>query len=160
MCQYIYAYNVVETDEGNFLQIPKFDYIISEVTPDMTDSEIAARAEDRILTALQMTVQDGDEIPEADPDTLAARGFVSIDVTPAMKLQLYKLVRENDTSIPRLAERLAKRIGKSLTVAHRLLNLRYNSGNAEIKAACAAYGKRLRHEWSFETCTTETKKAA
>lgn len=151
MCRYIYAYSIDHSEDGLFLDVPKFPLIVSELEDGMTDDAIRQWAADRILANLQSAVTYGGDIPDGDDEEkLDAHGFVHLNPTQSMKLQIARLVQENDQEEPSMARRLAKRLGKTETVARRLLNLSHNSTIPEMEAAVAAYNRRLIHDWSFE----------
>lgn len=151
MFRYVYGFRCAREAGEVFFRFRRFPEIVSSVGAGkfgvMTDTAIADYAHDAVITALQSIIALRDEIPASDdPGRLAADGFVSLSVRESMKLELYRLYRENCKSVADFARRL----GKPETAARRLLDLRHHSRSAEIESAVEAFGKRLVHDWGLE----------
>jgi hypothetical protein len=151
MCNYFYAYDLVEEDDEVFLVFPAFGNIITSINKERIDEmaagEIESFAHDAVITALQAAISFREDIPGSDsPRRGKVDGFVVLNVIEAMKLQLYNVFRVNCATVGELA----KLLGKPATAASRMLNLRHKSNAAEIEAAIGAFGKRLVHDWKLE----------
>lgn len=151
MFRYVYGFRYVHEDGEVFFRFRRFPEIVSSVTAGtfrkMTETAIAAYAHDAVLAALQAIIALRGDVPTSDNGSrLPADGFVSLSVRESMKLELYRVYRENCKSVAEFARRL----GKPETAARRLLDLRHHSRSAEIERAIEAFGKRLVHNWGLE----------
>jgi hypothetical protein len=151
MCRYVYGYHLDHRDGEIFYCFPKFPEIISALRKSdhakKTASELDEFLSDAVVTALQARMSTKREIPACDNVTLKkADGFVILSVPQAMKLELYKLYKENCRSIADFS----RQIGKQETAARRLLDLRHQSWASEIELAFETFGKRLVHSWDIE----------
>ncbi|MBM3568354.1 MAG: hypothetical protein FJX46_06310 [Alphaproteobacteria bacterium] len=151
MRPYVYAFCFETADGEVFFRFPRFPEIVSAVKAGayrrMSAAAKTAHAHDAVVAALQAIVHTRDDVPQPDdPAVTRAGGFVYLSVTEAMKLELYRLFRADGGSMAGFA----KLLGRTETVARRLLNLRHNSRPQEIEAAIAAFDKRLVHDWRLE----------
>jgi|GEM_PF-3587938 len=151
MIRYVYAFRCVREEGEVFFRFRRFPEIVSAVRATifakMTEEAVEAYAHDAVIAALQGIIATREDIPESDDSRrLAADGFVQLSVREAMKLELYRLYRENCKTVAEFARRLSK----PETAARRLLNLRHHSRSAEIEEAVEAFGKRLVHDWGLE----------
>jgi hypothetical protein len=161
MNRYVYAFHVERKDDEVFFRFPKLPEIISAMSINefeaMNPHAIEKYALDAVLTALQMHIYNRSAIPRSDNPSLAkADGFVILSVQQAMKLELFKLYRENSRSISELSRQLEKRE----TSVRRLLDLRHQSWATEIEGAIEAFGKRLVHNWDIEAATPASRARA
>lgn len=160
MDRYVYAYHR-EVGVGKiFFRFPKLlditSFIPKAADKTMTENDLHYHVTDAVVTALQGYIAGRMEIPSGDdPGLVRADGFVVLSVQQAMKLELYKVYRENCRSIPDLA----KQIGKHETAVRRLLNLRHPSLATEIEGAIEFFGKRLIHCWDTETISPHSHSA-
>jgi hypothetical protein len=151
MIRYVYAFCFDHLDDEIYFRFAQFPDIISCVSVEafqcMDHQDIQDHAADAVTTALQTHVAAKSEIPAGDdPHLVKADGFVQLSVQQAMKLELFKLYKENCRSILDFS----KKIEKKETAARRLLNLRHQSWATEIESAIEAFGKRLAHKWALE----------
>ncbi len=151
MHRYVYAFRREAEDGEVFFRFPRFPEIIFALDRDTlrtkSQEDIAVDAHDAVITALQAIIVTREEVPAGDDTALVqADGFVHLSVRESMKLELYKLYKENAGSIADFARSL----GKSETAARRLLDLRHSSRSSEIEKAVAVFGKRLAHDWALE----------
>lgn len=151
MCRYVYGFRVEREDDEVFLRFPRFPQIISAIAGkafrSMREEEIGAHAHDAVITALQAIIALREDVSATDnPNTMKADGFVHLTVREAMKLELFKLYKENCRSIADFV----RQIKKPETAARRLLDLRHRSRASEIESAIGKFGKRLVHDWGLE----------
>jgi hypothetical protein len=147
----VYGFRLDDQDEEVFFHFAKMPEIISaldkRVYQAMNPNKIEEFLSDAVVTALQARITTKKEIPACDNLSLTkADGFVILSVPQAMKLELYKLYKENCSSIADFS----RQIGKKETAARRLLDLRHQSWATEIESAFATFGKRLVHDWGIE----------
>lgn len=152
MDKFVYGYSLCMEDGEVVFRFPKLDRIISalpvEQVAKMTAEEIEDHAHDAVIEALQTYISGREDLPPVDDARLMdADGFVRLRPQEAMKLELYKIYRENCRTVTDFGAR----IGRSLTVARRLLDLRYRSAPREIENCVRVFGKQLVHSWSLET---------
>lgn len=151
MTQYVYAFHIVpEGDEVGF-RFPKIERIVSYLpTADvqsMSSEELGAFVSGAVREALQLSISLLEEIPVPDdPSVVKADGFVYLSPQEAMKLELYRLYKENCSSVADFARQVARQE----TAARRLLDLRHRSWPQEVEAAIGRFGKRLAHSWATE----------
>jgi hypothetical protein len=113
----------------------------------MGPDEIQSFATDAVLTALQACIAGRIEVPDGDnPDLIRADGFVFVPVVPCMKLELFRIYRENFRSL----SDFARQTGKMDTAVRRLFDLRHPSRATEIEATLAQLGKQLVHAWAIQ----------
>ena len=109
---------------------------LPEVTT-FAESEVEAplRAKDAIEEALASRMADHEAIP---PPASAGR-IASLPALTLAKVELYRLLREQGTSVAELADRL----GIQASAAQRLLDLNHRTAMPHIEAAFRALGRRL-----------------
>lgn len=157
MCRYAYVFHREVEDGEISLNFPRFPEIISSIDEEtfgsMSKDEEGEYCHDAVVTALQAVIAMRDELPEADnPNLVRGAGFVHLSVRESMKLELYRLYKENCNSVADFARILKK----PETAARRLLDLRHSSKPSEIEKAISAFGKQLVHDWSLEPATLAT----
>jgi hypothetical protein len=151
MQRHAYAYTLKqEADEVMFV-FPGFDEIVSGVPEDefrrMTAAGRSAHAGDALLTALQLRMRLRQDIPSATEHFAGKRdGLVVLNVTQALKLELYALFRTHFDSYAALARRL----GRQETVVRRLFDLQHPSKASEIEDAIQRLGGEIVHLWKVE----------
>lgn len=151
MDRYVYAVNYVAQRSELFFRFRKFPEIVTAVSKrsfdKMTKDDLEKYALNAVLTALQLYISGRVEVPIGDnPALVKADSFVVLPVQQSMKLELYKVYRENSKSISEFARQLEK----SETATRRLLKLSHQSWPTEIEAAMKIFGKRLVHGWDIE----------
>ena len=151
MDRFVYAYSFEREDGEVLFRFPKIDRIISGVSEaelaEMSPEKIDEHAHDAVIEALQTYTAGRESLPEMDdPRFKDADGFVRLTPQEAMKLELYKVYKENCQTVGEFANK----ISRSATVARRLLDLRYRSAPKEIANAIEVFGKQLVHSWSVE----------
>jgi len=128
-----------ERAEGEIgLIFPDFPEIASW-HPDTTSNEdLRGAAADALLVALHTRVMENDEIP---PPSGGKGCDFHVPVGPlvTMKLMLAQKLREQGLS----RRALAARLGKSSTIANRLLDLTHNSAVPQLEAAMSVLGQRF-----------------
>jgi hypothetical protein len=157
MDRFVYGYSLDVEDGEVVFRFPKIDRIISALpagqVSGMTADAIEDHAHDAVIEALQTYVAGREELPLVDDErVMRADGFVRLTPQEAMKLELYKLYRENCKTVTEFAAR----IERSATVARRLLDLRYRSAPKEIESSVNAFGKQLVHSWALEAAGKPT----
>ena len=158
--RYVYAYFVEADGRNVHIYFPKFPEIISEVAlrtkhfdKSAISDDVQKHACEALIAGLQGRIATRLDIPEPDDLTIkAADGFVILTVQQSMKLELFKLYRENCRSVVELA----RRINKQETAARRLLNLRHPSHPLEVEAAFEVLGKQIVHFWGTEPATVSS----
>lgn len=151
MNRYVYAYCRQPRERSTILAFEKFPEIACPLRnaeiDHSSDDAIGMLATDAVITALQARIAARNEIPAPDtPSVVLADGFVVLSVQQAMKLELYRLFRENCHNMQEFADL----IDRQETSARRMLNLRHPSIVSEIEAAVAAFGKIVVHKWGLE----------
>jgi antitoxin HicB len=151
MARYVYGYQLIEDGDEIFFSFPKFPEIISSLPAReygrLSPEDLKAFLLNALEVALQAAITMRQDLPESDnPSLTRLDGFISLPVHQAMKLELYKLFREN---CPSVAD-FARQLGKSETLARRLLDLRHRSLSTEIENAIKLFGKELVHNWGLE----------
>jgi hypothetical protein len=150
MAQYIYAFHREIREKEVFFKFPKFPEIISSLPKERfkiaSIRDLQYHASDAVITALQARISVRKEIPPGDNQSLIkADGFVILTVQQCMKLELFKVYRENCRSIAELA----RQIDKKETAVRRMLDLRHPSAATEIEGALEQFGKLLLPCWSL-----------
>lgn len=151
MNRYVYAYHRKVQRSEVFFEFPKLPQIVSRLpkaaVATMTTEDLSGHVTDAVISALQGHVAARMEIPVGDDPHLGpADGFVVLSVQQAMKLEFYRIYKENCRSIAELVDQT----GKHETAIRRLLNLRHPSLAAELEGAIEFFGKRLVHYWDIE----------
>ncbi len=151
MCRYVYAFHREVRGEKVFFKFPKLPAIVWYASIDqvaaMTEDQLRFQMAILVVAALQELIAARDDIPAGDNEKLVkADGFVSLSVQQAMKLELFKVYKENCKSVAAFA----RLINKEETSARRLLNLRHPSVVTEIETSMEALGKRIVHSWNVE----------
>jgi hypothetical protein len=157
LTRYVYAFFVESDGSSAQIHFPKLPEIFASVPPhknyrdkESSSSDIQECAGDALLTGLQARIVAKLDIPAPDnQDLKAADGFIMLTVQQSMKLELFKLYKENCRSVLELA----RKINKQETAARRLLNLRHPSQPLEVEAAVEVFGKRIVHCWNIEPAT-------
>ncbi len=136
-----YSYAVhLERDEGEIgLIFPDFPEIVSwHRESEVEEQDLRRLAKDALLVALHARVLDNDEIP-ASTKVTGADFFVSVPALAVLKLALYEELRAEG-----LTKRdLARRMGKTDTIAVRLLDLTHNSAVPQLEGAMSALGREF-----------------
>jgi hypothetical protein len=151
MSRYVYAFRLKSKGDEIFFQFPKLPDILSAIPKDtyskMNASDIQNFALDAVIMALQTRIASKGEIPDGDaPNLIRADGFVNLSVQQSMKLELFKVYRENCRSV----SEFARQIGKKETSVRRMLDLKHPSWAKEIETTMEILGKRLVHNWDIE----------
>jgi len=151
MNRYAYAFHRDIQDDEVFIRFPEFPEIFSTIPREkfktMSVNDIQNHASDAVITALQARIVGRGDIPSGDnPNLVKADGFVILSVQQAMKLELFRIYKENCRSI----SEFGKIINKKETAVRRMLNLRHPSLATEIEVASEVFGKRIVHSWDIE----------
>jgi antitoxin HicB len=130
-----YRIQVTEGDDGFTVTFPD---VPEAITQGVDRDEALLRAVDALETALEMYVDEGEDLPE--PGRLS-RGQPAVQPSAlfAMKLFIYQAMREGKV---RKAE-LAKRLQWHMPQVDRVLDLHHDSRVDQVEAALGALGKRL-----------------
>jgi len=136
----IYRYAVrleTEADEVGLI-FPDFPEIVSWHPAGSSEAALKEAAADALLVALHARVMENDDIPEPS-EVVDAAFHVHARPLAVMKLALYEGLREEGLT----RRELAKRLGKSDTIANRLLDLTHKSTVSQLEEAMSALGRDL-----------------
>lgn len=132
----IYPYTLTPDEDGRLLvSFPDFDW---GVTDGADEAEAAAEAADCLRTMLIALMKNREPIPTPSPPA-PGQPVVVLPALVAVKLALYRAMRQSKTS----NVALAKRLGVTETVVRRLLDLRRDSRLDRLEAALEAIGYRM-----------------
>lgn len=99
--------------------------------------EALFQARDALQLAVSMRIRRHKDIP--DPSPAEGRPTIALSFQAALKVLVYRAMREEGLT----ASALARRLGKRETQVRRLLDLDHGSAMRQIEEAMAALGRRL-----------------
>ena len=135
-----YPVSLEPDDDGTILVT--FPDIPEAITCGGNEVDALANAEDALVTAVSIYIQDRRDVPE--PSAPAGRKTVSLSLLGQLKLALYRAVRAKGW---RKAD-LARALRVDAKTVDRLLDLRHSSTVAQLEAGLAACGCQA----EIETC--------
>lgn len=129
-----YPITLSPDDNGTLLVTCPLLPMVATFGADEEDARL--HAVDAIETALASLIDDGEEIPMPEPDVA---GTVRLPTLTALKVELYRALREAGMT----RAELARRLGWNRESVDRLFRLDHRSRLEQLEAALHVLGKRV-----------------
>lgn len=133
--RYAYPYEMEPQPEGGWTVT--FPNVPEAITQGDTEEEVAAMAEDALVTALSIYVEDGQPLPR--PSASDGRHVAEVPALIAAKLALHEAMLEAGVS----NVVLARRLGLEEKAVRRLRDPLHRSHIGSVEAALRLLGRRL-----------------
>lgn len=132
---YAYPYDLLPQPEGGFTVV--FPDVPEAITQGESETEVAAMAEDALITALSFYTDRGEPLPS--PSQPGGRRLAYLPPLVAAKLALHDAM----LAMPISNSALARRLGTDEKTVRRLRDPLHQSRIGQVDAALRALGKRI-----------------